>query len=281
MKKHQALLSIMLLSLLVLALSACFNSGLSDIETVNYQNAAGYSLAIPADWQLLSEDSKTTTYTNAEGNAALLIINELGGEAYYPLSEIAEMIGQNLLYNLAATNLDLPTTNTQSRAEIMGSLEGEALEEMLLNEDEPSQEEAAATQAIEAEMANIGQDSWHQSEIIVDREDTWRSIWQHQAEDTIVIADLYIERPLDGMRYYLILISGLSEHQALETVYSGIIDSFKIDADRAELYQAMSEQRDDLGAFDFETLPEEDEQDEAGEQDETQEDDINSDAPTH
>ncbi len=277
MKKLKSPLLIMLLMLAIFSLSACFNSGLNDIETVNYQNAAGYSLDIPADWQLLSEEPKTTTYTNAEGTAALLIINELGGESYYPLNEIAEMIGQNLLYNLAATNLDLPTVSSQSRAEIMGSLEGEALEEMLLNEDEPSPEEEQAEQAIQAEMAELGQDSWHQSQIIIDRDNAWRSIWQHQAADSIVIADLYIERPLDGMRYYLILISGLTEHQALEAVYGGIIGSFEIDAERAELYQAMSEQRDNLGAFDFEAPLAEDEQDEADAQDEAVErDDANA-----
>jgi len=74
-------------------LTACsLSPRLKDEATQLYSGKAGYQLSLPADWQLASDDDKSVVFTAPDEDLSLTIVSELGGEAYYNLDEIANML---------------------------------------------------------------------------------------------------------------------------------------------------------------------------------------------
>jgi len=85
------LLSLLILSLLVV--TACKGDArLQNMDTRVYSNVAGYHLTLPADWLLLEEEEESSIFSAAQGDISLTVFNELGGEAYYGLGEITDML---------------------------------------------------------------------------------------------------------------------------------------------------------------------------------------------
>jgi hypothetical protein len=79
------------LSLLVLA--ACSTApSLKNTETRLYTNLAGYHIKLPVAWQLLEEEQLSAIFSAPDNEISLTILSELGGEAYYGLNEIADML---------------------------------------------------------------------------------------------------------------------------------------------------------------------------------------------
>lgn len=97
MKKHNMLKLLVVALASILLLAGCAGRPrLRDVETYPYSNQAGYRLLLPVDWQLTEEDTDTAAFAAPEGEAGLTIVSELGGEAYYGLDEITQMLLDNL-----------------------------------------------------------------------------------------------------------------------------------------------------------------------------------------
>ncbi|MCL2496779.1 MAG: hypothetical protein FWF04_05125 [Clostridiales bacterium] len=81
----------------LLTVTACFaGTRLYDTDTRIYANEAGYHMTLPADWLLLEEEEESSIFSAARGDISLTVFNELGGEAYYGLDEITDMLLANL-----------------------------------------------------------------------------------------------------------------------------------------------------------------------------------------
>ena len=107
MKKYFKLILIMMLAVtMLLTFVGCSGQteselSLSDLETVEYNNPHnGATITIPADWQVQSEDEKTTVFLSSDGTISYLAQWELGGMSYFSKEELAGLaadIGNTVL----------------------------------------------------------------------------------------------------------------------------------------------------------------------------------------
>ena len=85
------------LMICLLILTSCtFSTGLSKMETQLYTSPTGYHIKLPAAWQIIEDGGQSALFASAEGDISLTVICELGGEAYYGLGEIADMLLEQL-----------------------------------------------------------------------------------------------------------------------------------------------------------------------------------------
>ena len=122
------------LLLIPLILSSCvFGSGLDKMETQWYTNVAGYHITMPADWQLITEDESSAVFTAPDSDISLTIISELGGEAYYGLAEIADMLLEQLPGSSSPWQINRTVTDTPDKLRLAVSGEDESGAEVLLD----------------------------------------------------------------------------------------------------------------------------------------------------
>ena len=81
----------LIISLLILT-SCVFSPGLRNTETQLYTNQAGYHITLPLSWQAVEAEKENAVFVAPDNSVSLTIVSELGGEAYYALSEIADML---------------------------------------------------------------------------------------------------------------------------------------------------------------------------------------------
>ena len=87
------LIFLAIILLLLTSLSGCLGTGNVRIaNTWVYENEVGFRLELPEDWQMLAKDTQSTLFISEDGGTSLTVISELGGEAYYTLTEIIEML---------------------------------------------------------------------------------------------------------------------------------------------------------------------------------------------
>ena len=84
----------------VLLFSGCamsFDEEQADPEgMISYTGANGYSLKIPADWQVSDLADDTVMFTTDDGQLTATITTELGGVDYYSMKEIKEQLTEKL-----------------------------------------------------------------------------------------------------------------------------------------------------------------------------------------
>ena len=116
------LLLYLLIGLLTLA-SCSFTPGLDRTETQLYSNKAGYHITLPADWQLVAEEEQSAVFTAPHAAISLTIISELGGEAYYGLDEIAQMVLEQLPGTIIPWQISRTIIDTEQKLRL--SVQGE------------------------------------------------------------------------------------------------------------------------------------------------------------
>jgi len=103
LRKDKAMKKLIIPALLTLLLAGCsisFIGNRVDFDTVEkqiYENEAGYSVMLPADWALAAETEESSSFVSADQAVALNISNELGGMEYYSLTEIGDMLTKQLM----------------------------------------------------------------------------------------------------------------------------------------------------------------------------------------
>ena len=110
--KMSTLASIFLVLCLLILTSCATAPGLGKMETQLYTSLAGYHITLPAAWQLVEEEPQSAVFAAPEGDISLTIISELGGEAYYGLGEIADMLlaelaGSSIPWQISHTVVDM------------------------------------------------------------------------------------------------------------------------------------------------------------------------------
>ena len=104
---RRGLLTLAVVLLLAISLSGCLGNGdLRLAETWTYENEVGFRLVLPEDWQLIAADTQSSLFVSADGGTSLTVISELGGEAYYTLAEIADMLMAELAAETGAWQLE-------------------------------------------------------------------------------------------------------------------------------------------------------------------------------
>lgn len=121
-----------MISLLLLA-SCAFAPGLRQAETQVYANQAGYHITLPADWQLITEDGPSAVFAPPDNGISLTIISELGGEAYYGLNEIAQMMLEQLPGSTSPWQISRTMTDTKNKLRLSVKGEDEAGAEVVLD----------------------------------------------------------------------------------------------------------------------------------------------------
>jgi hypothetical protein len=81
-----------LMSSLLILTSCAFAPSLRNMETQSYASQAGYHITLPVAWQLVEEDGPSVIFAAPDNGVSLTIVSELGGEAYYGLDEITDML---------------------------------------------------------------------------------------------------------------------------------------------------------------------------------------------
>lgn len=118
----------------LLLLSACaISSGLGNMETYSYANQAGYHITLPADWQLIAEDGPSVVFAAPDSGISLTIISELGGEAYYGLAEIADMLIEQLPGSNTPWQISNTITDTKNKLRLSVTGEDEKGTEVVLD----------------------------------------------------------------------------------------------------------------------------------------------------
>ena len=127
---------LVLFSGLVILFAGCsfsFEPNLSGVETVLYENSAGYSIEIPEEWTIDSESEEITSFSSTNKAIVLNISNEMGGIEYVSLAEICDLISLDLQGELFAlednpVNEESTTNNSRYRRTITGtSMDGNVL----------------------------------------------------------------------------------------------------------------------------------------------------------
>lgn len=91
------------------------------LERQDYESENGYSIQLPADWQLLEEDAESSTFISGDGLLSCVIGFELGGVEVYSLEEVgdqlAERIGEGIFSSWEAeeAQVDAATYRKQLR----------------------------------------------------------------------------------------------------------------------------------------------------------------------
>ena len=118
----------------LLLLSSCtLSPGLGKIETQLYVNTAGYHITLPTEWQLLTEDGPGVVFAPPDNDISLTIISELGGEAYYDLDEIADMLLERLPSSSRPWQISRTITNSRDKLRLSITGEDESGSEVVLD----------------------------------------------------------------------------------------------------------------------------------------------------
>ena len=104
----------------LLLLTSCFSAtALNKAETQLYSSRAGYHITLPADWQLISEDEQSAVFAAPEHDISLTIVSELGGETYYSLREIADMLLEELPGSNSPWQIRRTATDTAKKLRLL------------------------------------------------------------------------------------------------------------------------------------------------------------------
>ncbi|MCL1974945.1 MAG: hypothetical protein FWG61_02125 [Firmicutes bacterium] len=115
-------------------LEACsFAPGLAGEEIQLYTSDSGYHISVPATWQLLTEDAQSAIFIAPENDISLTIISELGGEAYYSLMEIAQMMLDQLPQSQSDWQVKRTIANSDDKLRLSITGEDEAGAELVLD----------------------------------------------------------------------------------------------------------------------------------------------------
>ena len=113
--KRLILYLLCLIICLLMPLACSFSPGLSDMETRLYSNPAGYHITVPAGWQLIEEDRQSAVFAAPDNGISLTIVSELGGEAYYGLPEIGDMLLAQLPGSSSPWRISRTITDTEDK----------------------------------------------------------------------------------------------------------------------------------------------------------------------
>jgi hypothetical protein len=115
-------------------LSSCASApGISKMKTQLYTSQAGYSITLPASWQLITEDEQSAIFSAPDDDITLTVVSELGGEAYYTLQEIAQMLLDQLPGSVAPWQISRTLTDTEKKLRLSVKGEDEAGVEVVLD----------------------------------------------------------------------------------------------------------------------------------------------------
>ena len=231
---------ISLITCLLILTSCVFAPSLSNMEVQSYASRAGYHITLPASWLKAEEDAQSVIFTAPDNAVSLTMISELGGEAYYSLEEIADMLLAKLP-NSGPWQISRTIVDTEKELRLFAKSEAGTRAEVKTDTEAGSAAEAEAEAEEENTAVETEVETGTEIETEADIEAEIETKTEIRGE---AVLDITIFQPYPGIRYYLLFAASSAAYNQQRTLIGDIVKSFVLDQDLPYLYGLMEEWRE-------------------------------------